>query len=206
MITVIYTNWKRPFHLMGIIEACKAQRCEKEIWLIDNADAEHRLYHKDTIRHGHNNELKCWQRWMYAVQATTPYVCIMDDDLIFGNRDILTTCSNYLEAHPYVDIVGHTGVIYKGSYLLGQHFHHATTATKVDIVKGRFMFLRTSALEGLDMTPDLTCDDIKISAHVKGHKHIIPLQLMDLHEGDEALFRQPGQQQLRELAGKKYFW
>lgn len=203
-VTGIYTNWRRKENLWEILKSAKAQSVHIDLWLVDNAaNTEHELRVSGVRRFEHDNSEMCWQRWRYAVIAPTPYVYVMDDDLIFTTPTEIEKCVAWMDKHPELDCVGYTGVKYKGSYFGSPHYMKVSELTEVDIVKGRFMFIRTSSLKGLDMTPDLTCDDIKVSAHLK-NKALLPLSFANLAEGSEAVFLQKGQKEKREHAAKRY--
>ena len=182
-----------------IIEDCKNQTVDLDIHVINNGEP----IELDATVHQYDNSAKCWQRWLFAAKVKTPYLFVMDDDLTFGTPHELSKCLSYLFAHPNINCVGYTGVKYNGRYFGSPHFSGVSTPFDVDIVKGRFMFMRTKALKGLDLEPDLTCDDIKVSAHIKG-KRVIPLKFENLKEGPEAVFLQKGQKEKREIACKKY--
>jgi len=204
-VTGIYTNWRRKENLWEILKAAKAQTTPIDLWLIDNADnTPHELKVNGVKRYGHNNELMCWQRWLYAKLVSTPYLFVMDDDLIFSSPTEIEKCVHFMDAHPELDAIGYTGVKLDKGYFTSPHYMSVKTYTEVDIIKGRFMFIRTSSLKGLDESPDLTCDDIKVSSHLK-NKALIPLSFANLKEGAEAVFLQKGQKQKREEAVKRYF-
>jgi hypothetical protein len=69
------------------------------------------------------------------------------------------------------------------------------------------MFIRTNKLENLDMTPDFTCDDIKVSSHLKNKVILTKLKgkFTNLKEGDESLHSQAEQRQKRVDAMENYF-
>ena len=157
-----------------------------------------------------DNSKMCWARWERAIKVETKYVCIMDDDLIFSRNDVLKDCLNYMELNTNVDCIGIEGVklMKSKSYFECEHQQAKPNHTiNVSIVKGRFMFIRTSSLSGLDMNPETTCDDIKVSSHLQ--KKILPSVLWDsfneLPQGSEALSGKQFQQIKRDYATKKYF-
>jgi hypothetical protein len=134
----------------------------------------------------------------------------MDDDLKFNSNTTLDECRAILEANPDVDCVGFYGVLYDKDrgYMGSPHINGrmSNSGVFVDIVKGRFMFMRTKSLNGLDTSPDFTCDDIKVSSHLKS-KAIIPLKnngFTDLIQNDAVSLR-PDHNEKRNSAGLKYF-
>lgn len=206
MVTGIYTNWRRRRNLERIIHDAKRQSCPIDIWIVDNAwSTGHGLRTDEHLILKHKNENKCWQRWVYAVDSETQYTYVMDDDLTFGHNDLIKNCVEYMDANPDIDCIGHTGVIYDGSKGYFGSKHITGIDAEVDIVKGRFMFFRTESLQGLDMTPDKTCDDIKVSGHFNNKRILnILADFKYLKEGKEAVFKQPGQAEKRETSANKY--
>jgi len=211
-VTLLYLNWKRKDLLLQILEDAKQQSGEFEIVVIDNSgyDEEHAIDPQGVKVVKADNSNKCWERWIYAKEVGTKYVCVMDDDLTFAKRNIIETCYNYMESHPEVDCVGAFGVQYDPSkgYWDSLHVKNLQEDMEVPIVKGRFMFIRTESLQGLDMEPDLTCDDIKVSSHLS--KKVL---LKDVAGGfvnliltDEVgVYSQPEHRDNREEAVKRYF-
>ena len=144
------------------------------------------------------------------MQVDTRYVCIMDDDLTFTRPTVIEECEAYMDEHEGVQCIGAFGVLLaKGRrYWESRHAKakHETTIA-VQVVKGRFMFIRRDALDGLGMEPDLTCDDIKVSAHLwdKRLPGFLHRAFKDLVEGQEALHADPVQRMRRNEAAAKYF-
>jgi len=206
MVTGIYTNWRRKANLEKILMEVKRQSYPIDLWVVDNASGtKYGLRGDDYLLLKHGNELKCWQRWVYAMESETKYTYVMDDDLIFGHSDIIKNAVEYMEDNADIDCIGHTGVIYDRAKGYFGSRHVTGVDEDVDIVKGRFMFFRTSSLEGIDTKPDLTCDDIKISGHFKKKRILSILADFDyLKEGKEALFKQSGQKVKREKSANKY--
>lgn len=210
-ITLIYLNWKRNHQLKRIIEDAKKQTERPKIIVIDNSsnDIHHKIDVTEVEYIPSDNKNQCWERWVHAVKTDTEYVCVMDDDLTFNDNTTLNKCLNYMDKNPKVDAVGYTGVNYDSNqgYFNSPHYGHPLQHNlEVPIIKGRFMFIRKKSLEGLDMEPDLTCDDIKVCGHIKNKVLLSDIRghLINLKEGDEAVFRQHGQHQKREIASKKY--
>lgn len=210
-ITLIYLNWRRKNQLKEIIEKAKKQTANPKIIVIDNAsnDAQYKIEVNDVEYIKSDNKHQCWERWIHAVKLESEYICVMDDDLIFNDDTTLYKCLEYMDKNHIVDGIGYTGVDYNpnNGYFNSKHYLEPLQYDlKVPIIKGRFMFIRKKSLEGLDMIPDLTCDDIKVCGHIKNKVLLSDIKghLTNLKEGDEAVFRQPGQHQKREIASKKY--
>ena len=134
----------------------------------------------------------------------------MDDDLSFSRNNVIEDCLNYMEAFPDVDCIGVEGVSFVKHKQYGECNHYMAfkpNDIKVSMVKGRFMFVRHLSLKDLDLSPDLTCDDIKINSFLK-HKMlpaILSNSFYDLPQGKESLSGKSYQQNLREYARNRYF-
>ena len=211
MTTIIYTNWRRAAQLQGIVGRAIDQTAHPQVHVIDNASGTRHAYQGKAHKMIHaDNSLKCWARWVEAMQVDTRYVCIMDDDLTFTRPTVIEECETYMDEHKGVQCIGAFGVLLpKGRrYWESRHTKakHDTTVA-VQVVKGRFMFIRRDALDGLGMEPDLTCDDIKVSAHLwdKRLPGFLHRAFKDLVEGQEALHADPVQRMRRNEAAAKYF-
>lgn len=87
MITVILTGYKRPHTLKSQLEAIRAQTVQpKEIMFCHNEGGvkfdENLL--KDITVIKANVNYGVWARFAYALNASTEYICIFDDDTIPG--------------------------------------------------------------------------------------------------------------------------
>jgi hypothetical protein len=211
-ITIVFLNWKRREYLESIIQKTKKQFYLPEIIVVDNSssDSKNKINVTSDITYiGLDNSLKCWARWKQIENVNSKYFCVMDDDLIFENNDVLEKCKIYMDNNPKVDAVGYAGVINDSdNYWTCTHLNEPLEIDrKVDVIKGRFMFIRTNTLKNLNMTPDLTCDDIKVSSHLKNKVVLSKLKgkFTNLKEGDESLHSQIDQRQKRVDAMEKYF-
>ena len=212
-IILIYTNWKRKSNLHRIIEITKQQNMLPKIIIVDNSysDENNRFISDDTSIDilERDNTLKCWERWLVSFNYNSKYTCIMDDDLEFSRNNVIEDCYKFMENNLFVDGIGCEGVqlIKNTGYVDSNHVFPTKSNIKVSIIKGRFMFIRTSSLIGLNLEPDLTCDDIKVSSHLK--IKIIPSFLynsfFDLPQGAESLSIKHYQHIKREYSTKKYF-
>jgi hypothetical protein len=201
-VTALLLNWKRKESLIEVIKSIRAQDVPITIWLWNN-NPDGTKFDVDLQIDSPNN-FKCWARWCLGSMAQTEYIFTLDDDVKMIQTDTISRC--LVEIND-TDIVGFTGVRFNGGYFNSKHFDRPKSDEKVDIVKGRFMFMRKSLLNPVPLEYDGETEDIKISSFAK--KCVIPASLsdcfQDLKEGEEALFRQPGQKQKREQAVIKYF-
>jgi len=211
--TLIFLNWKRKSNLNYIIDRTLEQTVLPQIIVVDNSSSneDHKISPRDSFLYiPSDNSQQCWTRWSILDHIHTKYVCVMDDDISFTDNNVISICEDYMNANPSIDAIGYAGVIGNptDSYWGSTHYHTPPSGNvDVRIIKGRFMFIRKESLKGLDQTPDLTCDDIKVSSHL--NKKILLSDLsgkfMNLKEGNESVHRKPEQHQKRENAVKKYF-
>jgi hypothetical protein len=212
-ISIVFLNWKRRENLSSILLQTLSQTIQPDMYLIDNAsnDERYKITVTDPIKYiPKDNSLQCWARWELVKDINSNYFCVIDDDITFSDHKVLEICKNFMDKNPSVDAVGYAGVIndQKSQYWYCTHIQNPEDKNiSVDVIKGRFMFIRRSSLEGLDMTPDFTCDDIKVSSHLK--KKIVLSELgnkfSNMKEGDEALHVQVSQREKREISMRKYF-
>ncbi len=208
IVTAILLNWKRPENLVEVIKSIRSQNIPIDIWLWDNSNSEHKFDVDQRFQSSIN--LKCFPRWCLASMVQTEYFFVIDDDIMFTDGEVISDCIQY---HKLIDIedliLGQTGVILNKEmiYFNSEHFSNVERSVGVDIVKGRFMFMKQSVMNKVTMDASFTCDDIKISSQLN-HK-VLPAFLhnrfKDLQEGEEALFRTEGQRELRQLATKQFF-
>lgn len=210
-LTIIFTNWKRKTNLKKIIDRTFDQTYVPNIIVVDNASElpEHAFEYEGIEIIKKSNTKKCWERWLTAVSLDSEYICIMDDDLIFVNDNTLENCIKYMNSNPSIDCIGSEGVKYdkhKG-YWGSEHTFAKHQDFPAKIIKGRFMFFRRSSLDGLDLETELTCDDIKASAHFKTKilPHVLVNSFRDLPQGSESLSAKSYQNIGREYAAKRYF-
>ena len=210
-ITIIYTNWRRRDNLNEIISNCKKQTLLPKIVVVDNSfsDEDNRFIGDSIEILERDNSLKCWERWLISFNYESKYISIMDDDISFSRDNVLEDCYNYMENNLDIDGIGCEGVELNrnSEYFNSNHVFSSTKDISVSIIKGRFMFIRKSSLNNLDLISDLTCDDIKVSSHLKNK--IVPSFLSnsfyDLKQGTESLSGKQYQYNKRLLAAKKYF-
>ena len=207
-VTAILLNWKRPQNLDKVIKSIRSQDVPIDIWLWNNSNIVEN-FDVDQYFHSSTN-LKCFPRWCLASMVQTKYFFVIDDDISFDDNRVISYCIDYFEKSNIEDlIIGHTGVILNKvkTYFDSEHFSNVVKSVNVDIVKGRFMFMKQSLMNNVTMDVSFTCEDIKISSHSE-HK-VLPAFLhnrfVDLDEGNEALFRTEGQKELRQLAVNQFF-
>ncbi len=87
-VTVVLNGFKRSKHFKTQLEAIKNQTVEpKEIMLWQNhAESFSSRLVKQTTHASCNKNLGVWARFAYALNATTEFVCVFDDDTIPGKR------------------------------------------------------------------------------------------------------------------------
>jgi hypothetical protein len=201
-VTALLLNWKRKENLIEVIKSIREQSVGINIWLWDN-NPDGTKYDVDLQIDSPKN-FKCWARWCLASMAETEYIFILDDDVKLSNSEVIFTCLKEIER---ADIIGFTGVKLTSGYFSSKHFDRPSGDEFVDIVKGRFMFMRKSLLNKVPLEYDGETEDIKVSSYAE--TKLIPSLLRnsftDLKEGEEALFKQQGQKQKREMACDKYF-
>lgn len=213
-VLTIFTNWKRKKNLEEIIIKTCEQSLKPDIVIIDNAsnDPENRFEtnHSQIQIIRRDNSMMCWERWIESFNHEHKYKCIMDDDICFSKKDVLEQCYKFMEENESIDCIGPEGVLLlKGKgYFEGPHqLAKGGINIPVSVIKGRFMFVRSKSLDGMDMKPDLTCDDIKVSSHLKNKvlPEILFNSFCDLPQGDESLSGKHYQALQRDYAVKKYF-
>lgn len=208
--TALLLNWKRPENIVKTIDSIRAQTAPIEIWLWNNNPEDKTAYDVDMQINSPRNFF-CWPRWLLGSMAETEFIFTLDDDLMFADKGVIADCADYLRHVDSTRMIGYTGVCFQGnslSYFGGKHVEAWDNCDLlVDIMKGRFMFIRRSAMYRINIENEPTCEDIKVSAAMG--KAVIPSfltgRLINLSEGDEALFAQPWQRERRQKAVEKYF-
>jgi hypothetical protein len=181
-VTVVLTNWKRDRNLRAIIESLRSQTVGPALWLWNNgADFRHPAI---SWQVDSSVNMACWPRWWMASCARTEYVCIMDDDLQLADERVLHEMIAALADRPERTIAGLFGVRLRPDkdYRQSVHITPAADDQPVDIIKGRFMVMRTSALRFIHLRPapprhTLVGDDILVSgtlAEGRGGGHVLP--------------------------------
>lgn len=162
----------------------------------------------------------CWPRWFMALAATTEFVCMVDDDVILNDASVMEEAAAILRHLPENCILGIEGVVLVPgrSYLDSDHIRVGddwrALTTRCDIVKGKFMLMRSSAvrtnlkLEAMSRTLE---DDIAVSsmlAHGRPLAHVCAVALrhrFTLLDAPNAIWRREGHFARRDAACSQYF-
>ena len=197
--TGLFLNWKRPANLKAIIANLREQAY---IWVWNNGVQGN--FDADVQINSSVNFLS-YPRWLMATQPKTEFVFVHDDDLMVTTP--IKEIEEYMDTLPKDAILGCAGVtLVKGKgYWSSRHRPRANGT--VDIVKGRFMFLRTELLRKVYLKPaGLTRgDDIYISSF-STHKELPKfIHKRNLPTGQEGLMKQSGHRTEREKAVEAYF-
>lgn len=208
-ITVVITNWKRPENLDRILAALYFQDggCELAVW--DNSKQGGLAGYRGVGYVGRSGQNEgCAARWRIARYATTPYVLVMDDDLL--PKDPRVLIDTIAALRQYNRPVGYTGVLLDptATYHRSQHVggsHALEGDTEVDILKGRYVAMPTELLRTL---PEIhhEGDDIQVSGCLGGGVVLASLQgrFEELPTGEESMHRRPSHKKLREKARRKW--
>jgi hypothetical protein len=195
-ITAIILNYRRPDNIPNLINSIRMQNCKIDIALWNNGDWQQ--FDAD-LQINSTKNLFCLPRWYVAGMMDSDYVFFIDDDLMLVDNNVITTCVEEEKKHNC--IIGYQGVQLAASppfYTNGNHYKNETTDTCVDVVKGRFMFMKRDLLTNLslyfkfrkEMAKLPPAEDIYISM-MTGGKHILPASLhnmfVDLPELDVGL-------------------
>ena len=217
-ITVCLTNWRRPQHLEDTIESLTFQSIKPTIFMWNNGPAFEHSGVNWTVSSSVNHA--CWPRWFMASYAQTEFVCIVDDDVILGDCDLLVDIMSRLSKCPLNCIAGVEGVnlISGKSYIECEHLRipggPGSRDVACDIVKGKFMMVRTSALRShLRWIDPSECveDDIVVSSYLaetRRKQHICLSSVghrFNLVDAPHALWRKPGHFDRRQSAVLRYF-
>jgi hypothetical protein len=208
MVTAILLNWKRTDNLKKVIQSIRSQSIPIDIWLWDNAKVKSEY---DVDKHFISPiNLKCFPRWCLASMIQTKYFFVIDDDIILNDKNVIKDCLKYHESQNISDLIlGFTGVTLNDSkeYWASEHLNNCDFDASVDIVKGRFMFMKRILMNKVNLGRSFTCEDIKVSA--ASNNKLLPSflynRLSNLKEGDEALHKTKGQKQKRQDAVIKFF-
>lgn len=204
--TALLLNWKRPDNLVKVIESIRKQTVPTTIFLWDNSGEDIKY---DVDAHVRSNiNFKCWPRWALGSMAESEFIFSLDDDLMFKDEKVLEDACKYRTV-PDI-IIGYCGVqlVRDTNYWDSPHIKAPREEdTYVDIVKGRFMFMRRNFLKSVGMEYEPTCDDIRLSSRSKCK--VIPGMFYDrfieLDEGSVALWQTAEQQEKRNKARFRYF-
>ena len=202
--TAILLNYLRPENMVKVIASIRIQQPAVDIWLWNNNPQDVRAYDVDE-RFNASSNFVCWPRWLMGGLARTKYIFTLDDDLMFTDANIIRDCIKYMEVND-ANIIGYMGVkLNYNDYWKGQHIKAGKVDEVVDVVKGRFAFMRTSLLNKVSILNEHH-DDLKVCGAAK--KLVVPAFLKDrfeqLPEGDEAFCKLPDHKESRQRAVNKY--
>lgn len=107
-VTVIVTMFGRGGNWPDIRAGVRKQRTACELWVWDNRGGPS-LRGADAQFKSPRN-LICWPRWFIAAHAPTELVVIVDDDLVFGDRDVVGDLCDSLKRERPQTLVGAEGV------------------------------------------------------------------------------------------------
>lgn len=232
-VTVIVTMFGRGGNWPDIRAGVGKQRTACELWVWDNRGGPS-LRGADAQFKSPRN-LICWPRWFIAAHAPTELVVIVDDDLVFGDRDVVGDLCDSLKRERPQTLVGAEGVSLRrgASYWpkdrrlmecrvdvaggdSSVHVRNVVKDVRVDILKGRCIAARRSDLMNLPMAPPYAVDgdDIVVSALIGARRakaHLVTAsltgRLKDCADthGPMALSARPGWQSHRDAVRRHYF-
>lgn len=214
MITVVLTNYKRLLNLRHIHRRLQQQSVPPKLFLWDN-NPSHVSGRLAWDVHAKSREnLFCTPRWHLAKMALTPYVVVMDDDLMPVDREVIGDSARFLETHPDVAAIGMTGVVLKPerTYARCKHIVRGNCPRvdlDVDIIKGRFMAFRTEHLARF--APASTdCEDMEASAFLSNFGRLVipasfPRRFQNLPVGLHSLAARAEHHDRREEARRRLF-
>lgn len=185
-VLVIVLNFKRKDNVIRIIEALRNQTVHPKIAVWNNGDQAD-TFSADYVFSSSAN-LFPMPRWHIAALLGAEYVCILDDDRIPKERDLLEKCAHRSKQIGDDRIIGYIGkdlspgpnYYSEGGYI--RPFDAEASTAKdvyVDIVLGQFMFMHVSLLRKVHLyCPyyDHRGDDIWISLKTSGGPkfHLLP--------------------------------
>jgi hypothetical protein len=211
-ITALLLNWKRQENILKVIQSIKDQSVDIDIWLWNNNPEDKTSYDVD-VQVNSSSNFKCWPRWLIGSMVDDGYIFTLDDDIMFDRSDVIENCVKIYKELPkkLFPIIGYSGVILNESKDYWKSIHinkpNERKDVKVDIIKGRFMFMNKNILNRVLLENEPTCEDIKISSYSKYKilPSVIQNGLINLDEGLEALHASIEQRDKRTVAVKKYF-
>ena len=209
-VTAILLNWKRPENIVKTIKSIRDQSIPVKICLWNNNPDDKTKYDVDLQINSPDN-FKCYPRWMMASLVETDYIFTLDDDLMLNDNDVIKDILTFYESiNINTTIVGYTGVILNQDkdYWTSEHLTEPKNEDiKVDIVKGRFMFMSKSLINNMTLENEETCEDIKVSSYsnYKLIPSILKNRLSNLDELEVGLFGSSDHNLKRSIATKKYF-
>lgn len=181
-VTALLLNWQRPTNVEEILRKLNSQNTPVEIFLWNNNFDNKTAFDVD-LQINSNQNLYCFSRWLMSSFTDSKYVFTLDDDLIPTENNLIAKCIDYMEENQSVDMIGYSGVCLNEDkqYWKSQHINtpEKNRCKDVDIIKGRFMFVRKSFLKKVTFpsSPLIRGDDIYISSFTKNK--VVPNFLFD---------------------------
>lgn len=217
-LTVCLTNWRRPDHLRATVASLKRQSIRTVLFLWNNGPPiEQNDF--DWVLDSSVNQA-CWPRWLMASFAESDYVCSIDDDLMLRDNSVLLDIMERVKGLPERCIFGPEGVnlIEGKTYKEAEHYVIEPTKREhdgaCDIIKGKFMMMKTSALRSsVTLADPDACreDDIAISGLVAAGRRKQHLCLQSFAHRFEnpalphALWQREGHFERRDAAVARFF-
>lgn len=213
-LTIIVTHYRRPANVERLLAALDRQTLAHQRWLWDNSGSGATFSTAVDRRVDASCNFGCSPRWWLAAQAPTPYVMVIDDDLVPTDDSVLADLVAWLAANDgkpcgLVGVELQPGVAYRHCPWVG-HGKKRTTLTadlQVDILKGRLIAAATPRLARLPAGLPRFEDDIAVSSHLGPGTVLAMLQgrFSDLPQGRESVCRRPGHFAAREDARRRWF-
>ena len=218
-VTAILLNWKREENVLQMIRSLKNQTVKPDIMIWDNGWQPDSIweapcfmeetYNPDTHYFLSPKNYRTAPRWLLASLALTPYILVMDDDLIITKNDFVEIALRV--SQKYNQIIGVEGreVVTRGSQVIyggGEYPFPKSGDVQTQIVLGKCMFLKREWLSRVPLVvPGWNWmhrgDDIIINWYVNKFKGILSKELYKriefLSEGKESLWRDPSHFQQR---------
>lgn len=185
-VTAVCCLYKKPEALVMQIDALKKQTLKpKEIFLFqDDIDDYYRIHVMESLKGRFDNvriaegNMGVWERFRFAKEVQTPYVCVFDDDTIPGESWLENCHFHIVEQN---GIYGTNGIILKNdvSYPFGNSLNvgwhgPVTKNTEVDFVGHAwfmektcldYMFDRTEQYQEFKYTGEDMCLSVKAKEH-----------------------------------------
>lgn len=218
--TVCLCTCQRPANLARVLTALRSQIPPVRIYLWANAC--HVAAQVDWYVHSSRN-LYCLPRWWLAWHAATPYVLILDDDLMPAHPEAI---ANLVRRCRPDRCVGPFGARLTSDYASHTPVCNVCTDVDVDIIKGRCLAVEIDTLHSHllptqiittnipdDAYPDLAiAEDIAFCGSVARtfrRRHLVPANLagdwVNLPEGPESLSRRADHLARRSRVAARWF-
>lgn len=211
-LTIVLTNYLRPNNMQVILDALAQQTQPHRVFVWDNSpEGSFPSGRGDWVVRSSQNA-RCSARWWLAAHAETPWVLVMDDDLVPAHLDTLAFTVQKLREYSGC-VVGAAGAQlaaarhYFDCLHLGLEALHVTKDIRVDIVKGRYFAMPIQVVQRLPYIPLDAEDDIIVSAVANGG--VVPAGLpemfRELPTNCESRFHRPNHAQARESTRRRCF-